>query len=36
MVMQLPALFNPYIGSLADHISARYFIILAPAMTASS
>ncbi|MBW1891941.1 MAG: MFS transporter, partial [Deltaproteobacteria bacterium] len=33
-VMQLPALLNPYIGSLADRISVRYFIILAPAMTA--
>lgn len=33
-VMQLPALFNPYIGSLADRISVRWFIILAPSMTA--
>lgn len=33
-VMQVPALLNPYIGSLADRISVRYFIILAPAMTA--
>ncbi len=33
-VMQLPALLNPYVGSLADRISVRYFIILAPAMTA--
>lgn len=33
-VMQLPALLNPYIGKLADRISVRYFIILAPAMTA--
>lgn len=33
-VMQLPALLNPYIGLLADRISVRYFIILAPAMTA--
>jgi len=33
-VMQLPALLNPYIGSLADRVSVRYFIILAPAMTA--
>ena len=33
-VMQIPALFNPYIGSLADRISVRYFIILAPAATA--
>ncbi len=33
-VMQVPALLNPYVGSLADRISVRYFIILAPAMTA--
>lgn len=33
-VMQLPALFNPYIGKLADRVSVRYFIILAPACTA--
>ena len=33
-VMQLPALLNPSIGKLADRISVRYFIILAPALTA--
>ena len=33
-IMQLPALLNPYIGQLADRISVRYFIILAPALTA--
>ncbi len=33
-VMQIPALINPYIGKLADRISVRYFIILAPALTA--
>ncbi len=33
-VMQIPALINPYIGILADRISVRYFIILAPALTA--
>lgn len=33
-VMQLPALMNPYIGKLADRMSVRYFIILAPALTA--
>jgi FSR family fosmidomycin resistance protein-like MFS transporter len=33
-VMQAPALLNPYIGQLADRISVRYFIIIAPAMTA--
>jgi len=33
-VMQLPALLNPFIGVLADRISVRYFVILAPAMTA--
>ncbi len=33
-VMQLPALLNPFIGKLADRISVRYFIILAPMLTA--
>jgi FSR family fosmidomycin resistance protein-like MFS transporter len=33
-VMQIPALLNPYIGVMADRISVRYFIILAPALTA--
>ncbi len=33
-VTQIPALLNPLIGKLADRISVRWFIILAPAMTA--
>ncbi len=33
-VMQIPALMNPFIGSLADRISVRLFVVLAPAMTA--
>ncbi|HID69826.1 MAG TPA: MFS transporter [Desulfobacterales bacterium] len=33
-VMQLPALLNPFIGVLADRVSLRYFVILAPMMTA--
>jgi len=33
-IMQVPALLNPYIGILADRISVRYFVILAPALTA--
>jgi len=33
-VMQIPALLNAHIGVLADRISVRFFIILAPAMTA--
>jgi len=33
-ITQVPALLNPYIGKLADRISVRYFIILAPATTA--
>lgn len=33
-VMQLPSLLNPYIGLIADRISVRYFIILAPSLTA--
>jgi FSR family fosmidomycin resistance protein-like MFS transporter len=35
-VMQLPALLNPSIGTLADRVSVRYFIILAPMVTAVS
>lgn len=33
-VMQLPALMNPFIGVMADRASLRYFVILAPMMTA--
>jgi FSR family fosmidomycin resistance protein-like MFS transporter len=33
-VMQLPALLNPLIGVWADRFSTRWFIILAPALTA--
>ncbi len=32
--MQLPALINPIIGLWADRISVRWFIILAPSLTA--
>ncbi|BBO66952.1 MFS transporter [Desulfosarcina alkanivorans] len=32
--MQVPALINPWIGSLADRISVRWFLVLAPALTA--
>ncbi|MCG6893319.1 MAG: MFS transporter [Desulfobacteraceae bacterium] len=32
--MQIPHLFNPWIGMLADRVSVRYFIIFAPAATA--
>ena len=35
MLSQLPALINPFIGYLADKISVRYFIIFAPAVTAT-
>ncbi|MFC1997086.1 MFS transporter [Chloroflexota bacterium] len=34
-LMQLPGLLNPFIGYLADKISLRYFVILAPAATAT-
>ena len=33
-VMQIPSLMNPFIGSLADRFSVRYFLILAPVTTA--
>ena len=32
---QLPSLLNPFIGYLADRISLRYFVILAPGVTAT-
>jgi FSR family fosmidomycin resistance protein-like MFS transporter len=31
--MQAPSLFQPFIGHLADRVSLRYFVILAPAVT---
>lgn len=33
--LQFPALLNPFIGYLADRASLRYFVILAPGVTAS-
>ncbi len=33
--IQIPALLNPFIGYLADKVSVRYFVILAPAITAT-
>jgi len=33
--LQLPNLLNPAIGYLADKVSLRYFVILAPAVTAT-
>lgn len=34
-VQQLPGVLNPFIGYLADRVSLRYFVILAPAVTAT-
>jgi FSR family fosmidomycin resistance protein-like MFS transporter len=34
-LLQLPGLLNPFIGYLADKVSLRYFVILAPAVTAT-
>lgn len=36
MLSQLPAVLNPFIGYLADKISVRYFVIFAPALTATT
>jgi FSR family fosmidomycin resistance protein-like MFS transporter len=33
--LQLPGLLNPFIGYMADKVSLRYFVILAPAVTAT-
>jgi FSR family fosmidomycin resistance protein-like MFS transporter len=32
---QLPSILNPFIGYLADRVSLRYFVILAPGLTAT-
>jgi FSR family fosmidomycin resistance protein-like MFS transporter len=32
---QLPSLLNPFLGYLADKVSLRYFVILAPGLTAT-
>ncbi len=32
---QIPSLLNPFIGYLADKVSVRYFVIFAPAVTAT-
>ncbi|MCF8304753.1 MAG: MFS transporter [Bacteroidales bacterium] len=34
VIQRIPSLFNPFIGLLADRFHARWFIILAPAVTA--
>jgi len=34
-IMQIPAVLNPFIGYLADKVSLRYFVIFAPAVTAT-
>ena len=36
MVQRLPSLLNPFIGLIADKLHVRYFIIIAPALTAVS
>jgi FSR family fosmidomycin resistance protein-like MFS transporter len=36
LFIQAPAILNPFIGYMADIISLRYFVILAPAVTAIS
>ncbi|MDP7259946.1 MAG: MFS transporter [Anaerolineales bacterium] len=33
--LSLPAVLNPFIGYLADRLSVRYFVILAPAVSAT-
>ena len=34
-ILNFPGLLNPFIGYLADKVSLRYFVILAPAVTAT-
>jgi FSR family fosmidomycin resistance protein-like MFS transporter len=33
VAQQIPNLFNPFIGIIADNLKIRYFVILAPALT---
>lgn len=33
VIQRLPSLLNPFLGILADNISVRYFLIIAPALT---
>ena len=33
-IMQIPALLNPYFGTIADRFNIRYFIVFTPAATA--
>lgn len=34
VVRKIPALFNPFIGLLADKVSVKYFVVFAPAVSA--
>lgn len=36
VVQRLPSLLNPFVGLIADRVSVRYFLILAPAITTVS
>ncbi|MBN2645543.1 MAG: MFS transporter [Desulfuromonadaceae bacterium] len=36
IIRRIPALFNPFLGLLAERAGARYFVILTPALTAVS
>ncbi len=36
VVQRIPSLFNPFVGLLADNMSVRYFLIIAPALTTVS
>ncbi|MCB0031226.1 MAG: MFS transporter, partial [Anaerolineales bacterium] len=33
---QIPSILNPFIGYLADRVSVRYFVIMAPAITGTA
>ena len=35
IITQIPSLLNPFIGYLADRVSVRWFVVLAPAVTAT-
>jgi len=36
LFQRLPSLMNPFVGLIADRVSVRYFLIIAPALTTVS
>ena len=36
IIRKIPSLFNPFIGLIADKVSVRYVLIIAPAITSTA